>query len=275
MCGSSSPIASTVRSNSAWSPSLGPSICCKRCFCISNAYCAARRSRRAFQANCPFAGLERGPILAVGRLFNELGRWAILDRRLSRPKQREAPHAVGLADRVFALAANRLIRPGSEHVLVWRLETDFVCDRQGRRFMPPWRQQPRARVDFRQRQRRYHTLQGAVEVERGFRSLRDVLGIRPIYQPYEQRVRGQIVVKALTLLLPGSARLRLRRCSGRIFVTALALLVRRMLARRFADAKCGLAAAEALLALETVRLVEFEVDGQKRRGVTTGSTQAR
>ena len=34
------------------------------------------------------------------------------------------------------LIANRLIRPSSEHGLAGWLETDFVCDRQGRRFVP-------------------------------------------------------------------------------------------------------------------------------------------
>ncbi len=88
----------------------------------------------------PLQAWNWGPILAVRRLFDELGLWAILDRRLARPNKREAPHAVGLADRVFALVANRLIRPGNEHALAWWLETDFVCGRHARRFMPPWRQ---------------------------------------------------------------------------------------------------------------------------------------
>ncbi len=81
-----------------------------------------------------------GPVHALRRLFDELGLWAILDRRLPKPKKREALHAVGLADRVFALAANGLFPFGSEHALAWWPETDFLCERQGRRFMPPWRQ---------------------------------------------------------------------------------------------------------------------------------------
>jgi len=38
------------------------------------------------------------------------------------------------------------------------LETDFVCDRQGRRFVPHWHQHQRVRVDFRQLEAWYRTL---------------------------------------------------------------------------------------------------------------------
>ena len=37
------------------------------------------------------------------------------------------------------LVANRLCAPSSEHGLARWLETDFVCDRQGRRWVPQWR----------------------------------------------------------------------------------------------------------------------------------------
>ena len=64
---------------------------------------------------------------------------------------------VPFADRAFVLIANRLIRPSSEHGLAGWLETDFVCDRQGRRFVPRWQQHKRVRVHFQQLEAWYRT----------------------------------------------------------------------------------------------------------------------
>jgi hypothetical protein len=58
----------------------------------------------------------------------------------------------------LVLVANRLMAPGSEHGLARWLETDFVCDRAGRRWIAAWRQDaerhasstPRVRVRMRQ-----------------------------------------------------------------------------------------------------------------------------
>ena len=93
-----------------------------------------------------------GPVLAVRALFDQLGLWSILDAALGNAK------GVPFADRVFVLVANRLIHPASEHGLAGWLETDFVCDRRGRRFLPKWRQHKRVRVDFRQLEAWYRTL---------------------------------------------------------------------------------------------------------------------
>jgi hypothetical protein len=41
--------------------------------------------------------------------------------------------------RVLALIANRLTRPGSAHALGAWLESDYVCDRGGRRDVPCWK----------------------------------------------------------------------------------------------------------------------------------------
>jgi hypothetical protein len=81
-----------------------------------------------------------GPVLANWALFEQLGLWGTLDRCLGRAK------GVSFTDRAFVLVANRLIRLTSEHGLVGWLETDFVCDRMGRRFMPNWNQRNRVRV---------------------------------------------------------------------------------------------------------------------------------
>ena len=90
------------------------------------------------------------------------------------------------------------------------------------------------------------------DVERGFRQLKDVLAMRPIYHQIEPRVRAHI------------------------FVAALALLVQRLLDRRLQDAEIDFSSVRAMEALSTVRHVAFRLDGQERRsGVTGGSPDAR
>src|SRR3972149_5076166 len=97
-----------------------------------------------------------GPMLVARALWRELGLDAILDGQGGRgPGDGRA-----LADRALVLVANRLCAPTSEHGLARWLETDFVCDRQGRRWRPAWRgdaerrasRLPRARVGLRQLQ---------------------------------------------------------------------------------------------------------------------------
>jgi transposase len=93
-----------------------------------------------------------GPVLVIRSLFDQLGLWKILDQHLGRAK------GVPFADRAFVLIANRLIAPSSEHRLAGWLETDFVCDRKGRRFVPHWHQRNRVRVHPRQLDAWYRTL---------------------------------------------------------------------------------------------------------------------
>lgn len=103
-----------------------------------------------------------GPFLVARSLWKELGVDRILDR-LADPRQRDA-HT--LSDRALVLVAHRLCEPGSEHGLARWLETDFICDRKGRRWMPRWRDEaerrssrtPRVRVAFDQLQKWYRTL---------------------------------------------------------------------------------------------------------------------
>lgn len=103
-----------------------------------------------------------GPMLVAGSLWRELGLEQIIDRLAGRPQA----DAVPLSDRAFVLVANRLCAPTSEHGLARWLEADFVCDRQGRRWMPEWRDDeerrasrlPRVRVEFPQLKRWYRTL---------------------------------------------------------------------------------------------------------------------
>src|SRR5512135_3756516 len=119
-----------------------------------------------------------GPVLVVRALFDQLGLWAILDQNLGRAKD------VPFADRAFVLVANRLIAPASEHGLAGWLETDFVCDRKGRRFIPCWHQRRRVRVHPRQLDAWYRTLdqlhaaQDRIEVAL-YHRLRDLFSLKP------------------------------------------------------------------------------------------------
>ena len=119
-----------------------------------------------------------GPVLAVRALFDQLGLWSILDKALGKAK------GVPFTDRAFVLVANRLIHPASEHGLAGGLETDFVCDRQGRRFVPHWHQHQRVRVDFRQLEAWYRTLDQLVAAQERievalYHRLRDLFSFKP------------------------------------------------------------------------------------------------
>jgi transposase len=100
-----------------------------------------------------------GPTLVTRHLFEHLGLWQILDagRRWPRLLPEEDPND-DWPSRVLALLANRLVCPGSEHALASWLETDYVCDRHGRRYVPCWKQQGRVQVHLAQLQRWYRTL---------------------------------------------------------------------------------------------------------------------
>ena len=89
------------------------------------------------------------------------------------------------------------------------------------------------------------------EVERGFRSLKDVLEMRPIYHHRESRVKAHI------------------------FVAALAFLLERVLERKLKQAGTNLSVTEAWQALRTIGVVEFDVGGSSKVGVTLGSARAR
>jgi transposase len=100
-----------------------------------------------------------GPLLVVRHFFHQLGLWPLLDsaRRWPHLLPSEDPHD-DWPSRVLALIANRLVRPLSEHALAGWLETDFVCDRAGRRYLPKWKRHGRVEVDLTVLQRWYRTL---------------------------------------------------------------------------------------------------------------------
>jgi len=100
-----------------------------------------------------------GPLLVARHFFDKLGLWQLLDagRRWPKLLPEEAPDDDWVS-RVLVLIANRLTRPSSEHALSAWLESDYLCDRHGSRYVPCWKQQGRVQVDLTQLQRWYRTL---------------------------------------------------------------------------------------------------------------------
>lgn len=104
-----------------------------------------------------------GVMLVARQLWQELGLQESLDGLVKRRGDRGE-----LADRALALVTNRLCEPTSEHGMARWLETDYVCDRAGRRWLPEWREdgerlasrRPRVRVKDRQLRQWYGTLDG-------------------------------------------------------------------------------------------------------------------
>jgi transposase len=89
------------------------------------------------------------------------------------------------------------------------------------------------------------------EVERGFRQLKDVLEMRPIYHQTDTRVEAHLFVAALTLLLT------------------------RALERKLQAAGLDLSAEQALEALSTVCVVDTTLgEGKTKRSVSRGSARA-
>jgi hypothetical protein len=137
-------------------------------------------------------------VLAVRRLFEQLGLWEMLDRFLGKAK------TVSFADRALVLVANRLIRPASEHghrYYTWRLDEDAFAYEPSANLAREKRMEGKyviatteKNLDAPEAVRIYKEL---TEVERGFRHLKDVLAMRPIYHRIAPRVKGHIFVAAL------------------------------------------------------------------------------
>lgn len=110
-----------------------------------------------------------GVMRVARQLWQELGLQECLDGLVKRRGDRGE-----LADRALALVTNRLCEPTSEHGMARWLETDYVCDRTGRRWVPEWREdgerlasgRPRVRVKDRQLRQWYGTLDGLVAHKR-------------------------------------------------------------------------------------------------------------
>lgn len=119
-----------------------------------------------------------GPLLVARKLFEELELWDLFDRLLGKRT------SIPWADRAFVLIASRLIHPSSEHGLAGWLETDYFCDREGRRFVPRWRQRGRVRVHDQQLDSWYRTLDQLLAAKEDIESalygrLRDLFSLKP------------------------------------------------------------------------------------------------
>lgn len=127
-----------------------------------------------------------GPMLVARHFWRELGLERILDSFGKRGGLKGE-----LADRALALVSNRLCEPSSEHGMARWLETDYVCDRTGQRWLPEWRddaerlasKRPRVRVKDRQLRQWYRTLDRLVahktEIEKSlFLHLRNLFSLK-------------------------------------------------------------------------------------------------
>jgi transposase len=133
-----------------------------------------------------------GPMLVARALWRDLA----LDTALDHRGGRGWADGVALSDRALVLVANRLCAPTSEHGLARWLETDFVCDRHGRRWVPEWRDDaerrasrlPRVRVAWRQQWYRtldqLHARKAQVEHDLYLR-LRDLFSLKVDWVLYD------------------------------------------------------------------------------------------
>ena len=84
-----------------------------------------------------------------------------------------------------------------------------------------------------------HAYKDLWRVERAFRSMKDVLDLRPVWHQVEDRVRAHVLV------------------------ASLALVFDRILQRKLDEAGVDLSSQRAWQALEAVHLVEFELDKER------------
>jgi len=142
--------------------------------------------RAGNQAADAVGAWDWGPMLVARYFWQELGLQRIIDGCARPIDAREE-----VTDRALALVANRLCEPTSEHGIARWLETDYVCNRKGERWLPDWREdaerlaskRPRVRVKDRQLRQWYGTLdrlirsKGKIEKEL-FLSLRNLFSLQ-------------------------------------------------------------------------------------------------
>jgi transposase len=177
--------------------------------------------------------------------------------RLEKLKNRVATGKVKLPEKIGAAAARVLQRNHGHRYYGWKL-TGGVFSYFENRLPLERERQIEGRYVIATSESKLSVLDAVAlykdlsDVEQGFRQLKDVLALRPIYHQIETRVKAHI------------------------FVAALALLVQRLLQRRLDEAGVDLSADRAIKALSTVRLVTLRLDDQpQRRGVSGGSADAR
>ena len=108
--------------------------------------------------------LPWGHLLLARHLYDSLGLGEIVRRQCGSGRQE-----LDVRETAFALIANRLTAPSSEHGLARWLESNYVCDRTGRRWLPEWRpeeeitREQRVRVESGQLAVWYRTLDALLE----------------------------------------------------------------------------------------------------------------
>jgi hypothetical protein len=126
-----------------------------------------------------------GPALVIHALAEEVGLGGLLDQARHRPRLIDGDDPRDdWVSRVLVLLTNRVTEPASEHGLAAWLESYFVCDRRGRRYVPVWKRHHRVQVDFTQLMRWYRTLDHLIlnkdGVEVGlYQRLRDLFEFEP------------------------------------------------------------------------------------------------
>jgi hypothetical protein len=88
-------------------------------------------------------------------------------------------------------------------------------------------------------------------VESGFRDLKDVIEMRPVYHKTDDRIKAHI------------------------FVATLALFLKRSLEHQLASALPELSGREAIAAMRSIGLAELDLNGKRTRLVSGGSRDAR
>ncbi|MBI4602223.1 MAG: IS1634 family transposase [Planctomycetes bacterium] len=124
-----------------------------------------------------------GQVLVARRLWEH----SELDRIVKEHCQ--GKHGFEVAERAFVLVANRLSDPKSEHGLARWLDSTYVCDSKGKRFLPDWlpeelvSKEQRVKVSWNWLNRWYRTLDAVYEkkdeIEKElFLRLRDLLNLK-------------------------------------------------------------------------------------------------
>lgn len=104
-----------------------------------------------------------GGVLVARHLWHMLGLDAVIRDCVGKDAGKRRSSGAALEERAFVLVANRLLAPGSEHHLAGWLETDYVCDVNGERWLPAWEERGRVQVNLSWLQRWYRTLDKLVE----------------------------------------------------------------------------------------------------------------
>lgn len=124
-----------------------------------------------------------GAVLVARKLWDEIGIGEIISKRCGNDPRRK----FDIEDTAFVLTASSLLNPSSEHGLSWWLDNTYVCGRDGKRFLPKWRdgvtKENRVRVEWGQLNMWYRTLDILIKAKENieldiYNRLRDLFGLK-------------------------------------------------------------------------------------------------